>query len=583
MAYNGQASDQQFNAAVYGDLPSAEVLYRFTNLNRSQAFAFASVTSVQITSNVLTVTAVNTLSAGQIVQFYSMTGANAFLNGAVVLIASASGTQFTTNYVHANFGPSAEANGFVLLASQSVTLGVLSQEDPSVSGQVACSAFDAIISLDTANDYIMPVGNAPVVWPSNGITAGETTSLHEGTGRIYGSTPVQSIQVTSNVLTVTPQSGNRFSPWILGTSFIFEGFTTATYLNKAVITSISITSNVVTVTCANAFGSGQNIRMFGLTSATFLNWQTLTVTTASGTQFTAPFTHANYGPTADTGTAAPIVTSSAVSGYSGGGQATFSAPFTHADTGLVTDTTGVIIGGTFHALTGSVAAPAVQQNNGGVDMIVGAVIDIGNQGHTNNNVGLFFTQMGDQAGYADNSYCIYIQDQLQTARSHQTSTWAIYEAGTTNKNQLGEIQMGSLMTKYNSISTVDGGIPAIYASASATAQGADIGATTLYAVPASGAGIYRVSFYEIVTRAATTSSTLPAVVITWTDRDNSTAQSVTFTPSAAAGNTLTTFVSGDLYVSAKASTNIQYSTSGFASSGGTSMQFAIRLKAEALG
>lgn len=79
-------------------------------------------------------------------------------------------------------------------------------------------------------------------------------------------------------------------------------YTNAT--TTATITNIALTTNVVTVTCANAFAAGQLVTFSGLTTATYLNGQTVIVASASGTQFTAPFTHANDVTHADTGTAA---------------------------------------------------------------------------------------------------------------------------------------------------------------------------------------------------------------------------------------------------------------------------------------
>lgn len=429
MAYSGQASDQQFNALVYGTSPSSTVLYRLSNLGRSLPFSFASVTSVQITSNVLTVQAVNTYVAGDVVEFFSMTAPNDFLNGATILITSATGSQFTANYVHANFGPQAEANGFVLGATFSTTFGVLAQEDPSTSSNFSPIGGDFALSLPTATDVIMPFGNAPVVWPSGGFTAISAAGVHEGAGNIIGTTPTQSITVASNVLTVTPQAGNRFAPWIIGSTLTFSGLTSATFLNPGTVTSIQITSNVVTVTANNSFSNGQTILMKGLTAATFLNWVVLTITTATGTNFTAPFTHANYGPTADTGTANPIATVTS-SAYSGGGSSAAVCTFgTHANFGPTTDTTGTIYGGTFQSVTGAVFAPAVNVNSGGMDMICGQVVDTGNQGHVGNICGTFYTQMSDQAGYVDNQYAIYMQDQHQTARSRSANVWAIYVQG----------------------------------------------------------------------------------------------------------------------------------------------------------
>src|SRR5271163_846829 len=154
MSYSGQASDQQFSTLVYNDLPQGGAIYRFTNLERSLPFNGASISSVQITSNVLTAQATNTFTAGQFVELSNMTSPNNFLNGALVLITSASGSQFTANYVHANFGPSAEANGFVLIAQRYITLGILSQEDPSVTGNYSTTACQAVTAIPTASDLI---------------------------------------------------------------------------------------------------------------------------------------------------------------------------------------------------------------------------------------------------------------------------------------------------------------------------------------------------------------------------------------------------------------------------------------------
>jgi hypothetical protein len=80
---------------------------------------------------------------------------------------------------------------------------------------------------------------------------------------------------------------------------VYQGYIQTEAYN---ITSISITSNVATFTCANDLTSGTQVLITGLGNATFLNGQVLTVisTGLSLTQFEANFTHANYGPTAET-------------------------------------------------------------------------------------------------------------------------------------------------------------------------------------------------------------------------------------------------------------------------------------------
>lgn len=115
-------------------------------------------------------------------------------------------------------------------------------------------------------------------------------------------------------------------------------------------------------------------------------------------------------------------------------------------------------------------------------------------------------------------------------------------------------------------------------------QGAAIASTLLYAVPATQGGLYTIKFYLKVTRAATTSSTLGAITITFTDAGDSVAQSVVLQGSiqtGATGTTVTTNTTvavfqGQATINAKAGTNVNYAVA-YVSSGGTSMQFEGRI------
>ena len=53
------------------------------------------------------------------------------------------------------------------------------------------------------------------------------------------------------------------------------------------ITNIAIAGNILTVTTANTYVAGLSIGFSGLTTATFLNGQTVQILVASPTQFTA--------------------------------------------------------------------------------------------------------------------------------------------------------------------------------------------------------------------------------------------------------------------------------------------------------
>ena len=113
-----------------------------------------------------------------------------------------------------------------------------------------------------------------------------------------------------------------------------------------------------------------------------------------------------------------------------------------------------------------------------------------------------------------------------------------------------------------------------------TAQTANVSATTIASPAVSG--IYRLSVYEMLTNVGSVTSTLPSVVITWTDADNTTLQTVTLVPASASGNTLTTMVEGDVIMNVSGTTNIQYATSGYAANAATTMQYALHLRLEAL-
>jgi len=76
------------------------------------------------------------------------------------------------------------------------------------------------------------------------------------------------------------------------------------------ITTFSITSNIITVTAANDFTTGQQIAIYGFARAEnqFLNGNTLSVLTSTATQFTAAFTNANFTMvTPDGGFAAVLI------------------------------------------------------------------------------------------------------------------------------------------------------------------------------------------------------------------------------------------------------------------------------------
>ena len=172
------------------------------------------------------------------------------------------------------------------------------------------------------------------------------------TGPLLGGSPlsestISSFSITSNVVTIVAQQ-----TYSIGERVYVQGLTVGTYLNDQMLTVASVVpsgsfaitsvavngSNVLTILANNTLTAGTQVTFAGVGVATFLNGVTVTVLSSglSTTQFEANFTHASYGPTADTGTAIVV--------------ALFTAAFTHAnvsstpDTGIVSPVIGQLTG-----------------------------------------------------------------------------------------------------------------------------------------------------------------------------------------------------------------------------------------------
>ena len=92
---------------------------------------------------------------------------------------------------------------------------------------------------------------------------------------------------------------------------IWIGGTTPSNFNIAQesVTNVQVVSatSTLTITASNSFPVGMPVTFQNLGAATFLNGQTVTITSATPTSFTATFAYSNYGPAAETaGTANPL-------------------------------------------------------------------------------------------------------------------------------------------------------------------------------------------------------------------------------------------------------------------------------------
>lgn len=163
-----------------------------------------------------------------------------------------------------------------------------------------------------------------------------------------------------------------------------------------------------------------------------------------------------------------------------------------------------------------------------------------------------------------------------------TGSFHFRNAGTVRMS----ISSNGLFTEYNDIGVVGNGVPSILASSNLTAQSAAIAATTIYAIPAGGAGMYRITWSASITTAATVSSALGGTTgfrIVYTDPNDSVVKtSNPTTATVTAGNTTATSIGGVVVGYCAQSTNLQYSF-GYTSTGATAMVYDLSIRVEAIG
>jgi hypothetical protein len=285
------------------------------------------------------------------------------------------------------------------------------------------------------------------------------------------------------------------------------------------------------------------VTLTGLNAATFLTGVTLIVASASSTQFTANFSHADYGPTGDNGSVY----------YSLPGKV------------LLTSSTGQI-------------DPNLVGNN----LII-------------NNINSTFLG-GDGSLYLSGYQGVYINgyDSLVSGNGFPVVLeWADSPVFTTTGSGASAtgVSILGLLTGYNSRNTVGQGMPAILAKVDSTNNSAAISATNLYTIPVSFGvytGVYRVSFYAKISQAATTSSTLGGTngfQLIYTDADSSssvtTPSSLFSTGFSLTANTTSTVLYGTHVINVKDNSTIQYQMD-YSSVGGTPMKYVLHIRVEAI-
>jgi hypothetical protein len=302
-----------------------------------------------------------------------------------------------------------------------------------------------------------------------------------------------------------------------------------------------------------------------------------TAGTAAGTHLTvtAPAGGATTGSATTGGTGGDIAIATGAGGSGSGG--------TNANGGRGGILTFTGAAGGTQSGSGVAGTNGYARFTGGNGVVIGAIgggfVNPGNTDlyvNRGSNVGKIFLGYGSTAVGAN-----FSTDGTGIAQLTSNSGGILSVSGST-----GTVTMSKTLASYNGIATVSNGVPSEYATVDLTGQTAAKTTTTLYAVPAAGVGMYRVSVYAKVTTAGSISSVLGGTngfQIGFTDSTDSVAQTVTvldLTNTALNTNNTTTVYMGSAAFMAKASTNITYAFDY--TSAGTAMAYTLHIKLEAM-
>lgn len=370
----------------------------------SVAYKSAQVTQIAIAGNTLTVTCQNNFSIGDKIVLSGLTNAT-FLNGTLVKAIAVSSSDFTVSYEYTGaYGPTAEpgnpnnplaesqtsgttyetlvdlAQGQIIgtwdkskLKNQFVQTGeILFDPDTTYSGSpippVVLQPTSSVQGTQTYvtltwqqerpdlitsyNVYSAVETQVPATVPTSAPYTFQipnlfTFSADEGVIDAASPVAITAIQISSNIVTVTGNNnfltgqGVKISSLTGLTSLIGQtltvatasptqftaNFTNADYGLNATISQVQVSGNILTITTSapHTFLPGTKVTFSGVGTATFLNGQTVSIVSTASTTFTASFTHANWSPTPDTGTASDADTGN---GYVAIGTALVAVPVT---------------------------------------------------------------------------------------------------------------------------------------------------------------------------------------------------------------------------------------------------------------
>ncbi len=202
--------DTTFKFEVLQNGPVAAVSTRTSsNGVNNQGGATFSITSVACTSNVITVTAANTLQVGSMATFSNMT-VSTFLNGVTANVISASSSSFTIDYTHANFSGTSET-GTATLGGSVTDTGMTPTIGKYYRFEMTCS---------TVGQVNMSLSDGTTTFAATGITVPQY-SFNVASGWSFSNS-------YSGEFTLQAGSGGGvFAPFGIGSALTFSNFTSS--------------------------------------------------------------------------------------------------------------------------------------------------------------------------------------------------------------------------------------------------------------------------------------------------------------------------------------------------------------------
>jgi hypothetical protein len=269
----------------------------------SVVYKTASVSQVFILDNALTLTGTNSFNVGDMVVLSGMQNAT-FLNGLIVKVIAATANQFAASLQYSgSYGPTGETSAIAESQTSGTTyetLVDLSQGqiigtwDKSKLRNQFVQTGEILFTPDTtyAGVPIPPVLLQPTSAVQNNKTFVTITWQQERPDLITSYIVNYAIekQIIGTVPLVAPYTVQ------IPVAFTFTADEGATDTASPIaITKATVSGNIITIIGNNNFSFGQGVSISGLSGLSTLIGQTLVISTVSPTQFTAPFTHANYG------------------------------------------------------------------------------------------------------------------------------------------------------------------------------------------------------------------------------------------------------------------------------------------------